>query len=77
MAGNLYIKDALVVPEAVLDSGIRCAFVFGRALYDPAALCVPHCIGRDQIGTHRELVIRVAGATYYPTSTGYVAIRGG
>jgi hypothetical protein len=73
VAHNLYIANAEIVPFD--DGTYRGAFVFGEFRFDPRAVMVPHCIPRAQMGEPHQLVLHVAGVTYYPTARGYVHVE--
>jgi hypothetical protein len=69
---NKYVADGEV---QVWESGwIRVTAKFGRAKYDPRWLLEPCHIPPHQIGKPHEMILRIAGVTYYPTPKGYVQI---
>lgn len=47
---------------------------FGKAKYDPAWLFEGHSFPPEQLGKPHEMILRIAGVTYYPTPKGYVQI---
>ena len=61
-------------------NGMKVTFTFGRAKYDPRGMYdlgvsrQPSCILPDQYGKPHEMILRIAGVTYYPTPKGYVQI---
>ena len=71
---NKYVADGEVQVWDCPELHLRATVKFGKAKYDPAWLFDGHAIWPDQIGKPQEMVLRIAGVTYYPTPKGYVQI---
>ena len=73
MAFNTYVRNGAIC--RIDDGTYRCTLLFGQKVFDQRALFLPHCIGPDQMGQPHEMVLHIAGATYYPTKhQGYVRL---
>lgn len=71
---NKYVADGEVQVWDCPELRVRATVTFGRAKYDPQWLLEPCCIPPHQVGKPHEMVLRIAGVTYYPTPKGYVQI---
>ena len=74
MAHNRYIQDCEVVPFHDEQLNLKGVFVYGKLKFDPNAMIEPHCISPMHMGKPHQMVLHIAGATYYPTKTGYVRV---
>ena len=70
---NKYIRNGEVQR---FNDGMFCGvLLYGDALFDPHAMIEPHCIPRHLMGRPHEMVLHIAGVTYYPTKFGYERIE--
>lgn len=72
MAHNTYVRNGSV--ERFDTPLYRGTLLYGEKLFDPHALFEPHCIPRHLMGKPHEMVLHIAGVTYYPTPAGYVRL---
>lgn len=71
-AFNTYVRNGSI--ERCTDGSYRCTMLFGQKVFDPQAMFHPHCIPAHLMGQPREMVLHIAGETYYPTTHGYVRV---
>ena len=70
---NTYVRNGEV--ERFDDGTYRCVMLYGQKLFDPQAMIHPHSFPCSMMGKPHELVLHIAGVTYYPTRTGYERIE--
>ena len=73
MAHNTYVRNGSV--QRFEDGAYRGAILYGERKFDPHALFGIHRIPHTHIGQPHEMVLHVAGVTYYPTPDGYERIE--
>lgn len=73
MAHNTYVRNGSV--ERFDDGTYRGVCLYGERKFDPHAMIEPHCIPPWHMGQPHEMVLHIAGVTYYPTPTGYERIE--
>ena len=73
MSFNTYVRNGSVVRGE--DGPLKTTMLFGQKMFDPCALFEPSCIPRHLHGRPHEMVLHIAGETYYPTiDRGYVKL---
>ena len=72
MTFNTYVRNGSVVRSD--SDGWKLTLLFGEKVFDPVAMIQPCCIPRHLHGRPHEIVLHIAGETYYPTTKGYVKI---
>lgn len=75
MAHNQYVRNGTVQR---FDGGeYRGVFLYGLRVFDPVAAKrdFPNAVlSWNELGRPNEIVLHIAGVTYYPTRSGYVPV---
>lgn len=69
---NTYVRNGSIA--RCTEGPYRFTALFGQRVFDPKAVFNPHCIPFHQMGQPHEMVLHIAGETYYPTAKGYVRL---